>query len=86
MKEIVFANYDRCSRNVTIKITDEKLFKQKVAEWIEQEGSLNYWNLEESHFQDCVEMEYEEWQQEGEEDDDDFHIEMGRIGIETYAE
>jgi hypothetical protein len=83
MKTLSFTQYLTATREVTINIKDEELFRQKCEEWTKEEGFLDIWNLEEPLFQDCVELSYGEIQTD-EEDNNEFYDLMVEENIETF--
>ena len=85
MKTLSFTQYLTATREVTINIKDEELFRQKCEEWTKEEGFLSIWNLEEPLFQDCVELSYGEIQTD-EEDNNEFYDLMVEENINTFGE
>ena len=50
-------------RNVTIKIKDEEMFKEKYRHFSNKEhegGHLNFWEFEDEFFEECIEVEYQD--------------------------
>jgi hypothetical protein len=82
MKTIEFTQHADCYRKVTLVIKDEELFRQKCQEWVEEGQTLSHYDMEESFFEDSVEVEYSEWDW-SEEDNDEFYEVMLDENIPT---
>ncbi len=60
MKTLEFTQERRVTMNITITITDEEKFRDLCKEWIEDGCSIDLWDLEDSHFEDVVTVEFDE--------------------------
>lgn len=80
MKTLTFTQHLTAYREITIIIKDEELFRQECKDWVESEGSLNHWDIEEFS-DDVVEIQYSDidW---SEEDNDNFYDLMESENIE----
>ena len=71
MKTLTFTQKAEAYRDITLVIKDEELFNQKCKEWVEEEGTLCHYDMEESFFENSVEIDYAYWDWT-EEDNDEF--------------
>lgn len=85
MATVKFKQYVRAWREITIEISDMELFKEKVIEHVQEEGSLNHWDCEYSTFEDCCSVEYGEFDWD-DEDNDEFYEKMLELKVPTNDE
>jgi hypothetical protein len=85
MKTLSFTQYLTATREVTINIKDEELFRQKCEEWTKEEGFLSIWNLEELLFEDCVEVAFDGIETD-QDDNSEFYDLMEKENINTFGE
>jgi hypothetical protein len=85
MKTLSFTQYLTATREVTINIKDEELFRQKCEEWTKEEGFLSIWNLEEPLFEDCVEVAFDGIETD-QDDNSEFYDLMEKENINTFGE
>lgn len=63
MKELEYRLRMSAWRDVTIKIKDEDMFKEKYKHFSNKEhegGPLNFWDFDDEFFEECIEVEYQD--------------------------
>jgi hypothetical protein len=66
------------AKQVIIEIPDLELFKQKAKDFVEEEGSLNFWNLDDELSEYCSWKYGKEYY---EEENDGMYTEFDKLGI-----
>ena len=74
MKTLTFTQKAEAYRDITLVIKDEELFNQKCKEWVEDGQTLNYYDMEDSFFENSVEVDYEYWDWTEEDNDEFFEL------------
>ena len=67
MIELYFTKHSTARQEIIVKIKDNELFKKKYTEFYGKKPSkIDFWELQNSFFDDCVELEYEHplWEDE----------------------
>ena len=81
MIELYFTKHLTTSQEIIVKIKDNELFKKKYREFYGKKPSkIDFWELQNSFFDDCVEVEYEHPLWEDEYIENDYEL------IEKYKE
>ena len=78
MEKITFVQRVEKAQYITIEIPDVELFKQKTKEFVGEEGSLNFWNLEDDLSDYCKVVYGKEY---SEEEHDGLFDELDKIGV-----
>jgi hypothetical protein len=78
MATITFRQHVQTVKYITVEIPDVELFKEKAKEFVEQEGTLNFWNLEDE-FIDYCDVYFDSV--DDEEDNDELYKEFDELGI-----
>jgi hypothetical protein len=86
MKKITFRQTMTAFREIEITITDEERFKELTKEWVEEQGVLTLYDLDESHFEGIASIEYGEITDWEDEDNEDFYDQMSENGIQTHED
>jgi hypothetical protein len=81
MIELYFTKHSTARQEIIVKIKDNELFKKKYREFYGKKPSkIDFWELQNSFFDDCVEVEYEHPLWEDEYIENDYEL------IEKYKE
>jgi hypothetical protein len=74
MKTLTFTQKAEAYRDITLVIKDEELFNQKCKEWVEEGQTLNYYDMEDSFFENSVEVDFSAWDWTEEDNDEFFEL------------
>jgi hypothetical protein len=78
MATITFYTRIQQAKQIIIEIPDLELFKQKAKELVQEEGSLNFWNLDDDLSEYCSWKYGKEYY---EEENDDMYPELDKLGV-----
>jgi hypothetical protein len=74
MKKLEFTIKQSALKNFTIHIFDEELFKRKCNQWFDENKTLDFWDLKDKFFNDCIIVIMGDYDYDGEVCEDFFEL------------